>query len=118
MDKIETKNATITGTLLGYEDHGILTFFLYLDYGGSGQGAGGYSLDEYDKVLKKRVGAKEGLDLIIEILNVVGVRSWEELKGKHIRVKASFVKVYAIGNLLHDKWLDFTQFFEERRIKK
>ena len=41
----EIKNAIITGTYLGIEDHGILTFWLYLDYGGSGQGFGGYQLD-------------------------------------------------------------------------
>ena len=40
----EIKNAIITGTYLGIEDHGILTFWLYLDYGGSGQGFGGYQL--------------------------------------------------------------------------
>ena len=53
---METKNATIKSTMLGYyEDHGILTA-LYLDYGDSSvQGFGGYGLDEYSEEEKKRV---------------------------------------------------------------
>lgn len=112
---IETKNALINDTLLGYEDHGIFTFILHLDYGGSGQGAGMYTLDSYDKVLKRRVGKGYSLDLIMQILNIVGVRSWEELKGKHIRVRADFGKVYAIGNLLKEEWLVFEDFFAPYR---
>lgn len=34
----ETKNARIESTMLGREDHGILTFMLHLSYGGSGHG--------------------------------------------------------------------------------
>lgn len=40
------KNAKITHTMLGTEDHGIFTFMLHVDYDGSGQGIGGYALDE------------------------------------------------------------------------
>lgn len=38
-------NAKIKSTMLGYEDHGILTCYLILDQAGSGQGFGGYRLD-------------------------------------------------------------------------
>ena len=38
----EIRNAVIQSTMLGYEDHGILTCFLHLDYSGAGQGFGGY----------------------------------------------------------------------------
>jgi len=37
--KIEIKNAKITHTFLGFEDHDCFTFILELDYGGSVQGA-------------------------------------------------------------------------------
>lgn len=74
----------IERTMLGYEDHGIFTFMLSLDYGGSAQGAGGYGLDEYDKPTEDRIGTAYGLDLIIRILRVVGVDEWEQVKGKHI----------------------------------
>lgn len=112
---METKNAIITSTMLGYEDHGIFTFMIHLNYGGAGQGAGGYALDQYDKKAEKRVGSKYGIDLIATIIKTVGVDSWEQLKGKHIRVKADFGKVYSIGNIITDDWVDFESFWRERK---
>lgn len=110
---MEIKNALIDWTQLGYEDHGILTFCLYLDYGDGGhQGAGGYALDSYDKAKKKRVSHAVAMECVAEILRVVGVDSWEKLKGKHVRVKADWNRVYAIGNLLKDRWLNFEEFFK------
>ena len=114
---IEIKNARITSTMLGIEDHGIMSFSLSLDYGGSGQCAGGYALDEPIKDEKghfvKRIGTAAGTKIIMEILQVVGVGSWEALKGQHIRAKSDHCRVYAIGNLLSDNWLDFGAFFKQ-----
>jgi len=108
---IKVKNAVIKNTMLGVEDHGILTFILHLDYGGEGQGAGLYSLGS------GKPRSYVTMQIIEDILKIVGVDSWEELPGKHIRVKASHSKVYAIGNVLKDKWLDFDEFFnKEARI--
>lgn len=86
---IETKEivklAKIEGTFLGREDHGILTAWLYLDYGDSGhQGAGGYSFDSYDEKLKRRVGHRFGMNFISNVLKVAGVDSWEKLTGRHV----------------------------------
>ncbi len=108
---MEIKNAKITSTMLGIEDHGIMTFFLNLDYGGSSQGAGGYSLDEYSKEQDRRIGGSSGCELIRSILEIVGVETWEDLPGKHIRARADRGKVYTIGNVLKDEWLDFGDFF-------
>jgi hypothetical protein len=112
---IEIKNAKINSTMLGYEDHGIFSFYLNLDYDGSGQSAGGYALDSYIKEKDKRIGTVLGMQLIIEILKTLDIESWEKLKGTYIRVKADYSKVYAIGNLLKDKWLDFEQFFKDNK---
>jgi hypothetical protein len=117
MSTIETKNARISSTMLGIEDHGIMSFSICLDYGGSGQCAGGYALDEpiKDKNGKfiRRIGSAAGTQLIMEIMRVVGVSSWEKLPNMNVRVRANFGKVYAIGNLLEDRWLDFGAFFEQ-----
>jgi hypothetical protein len=80
----ELHPARIDSTMLGIEDHGIFTFNLTLDYGGSFQGAGGWSLDAYDQSLNKRIGAAFGISVIIEILRIAGVDEWEKLKGQHI----------------------------------
>lgn len=99
---IEVKNAKIKSTFFGFEDHGIFTFFLNLEYGSSGQGAGGYGLGEFTEKLIQR------------ILLVCGVNSWEELPGKFIRVKADGGRVYEIGNILNTSlWLNFEKFFKE-----
>jgi hypothetical protein len=117
MTKVETKNALIESTMLGVEDHGIMTCYLYLDYGdSSGQGFGGASLDTYDKKKEKRVGHKIGMDYIMSILDVVGVGRWEDLIGKHIRVKASMSNVEAIGHITKDKWFTPKELFDS--IKK
>ncbi len=51
---MEIKNAKIEKTTLGFEDHGIMTLFIYLDYGGSGQGFGGYGFGSKSKSLSCR----------------------------------------------------------------
>ena len=111
----ETKNARIESTMLGREDHGIATFMLDLDYGGVGQGAGGYALDEPQKdstgKFIKRVGTACGMDLILRVLDVLEVETWEKLPGTFCRVKSEHAKVHAIGHPLKDKWLDFAEHF-------
>ena len=111
---MEIKNAIIQSTMLGIEDHGIMTFYLTLTYAGSGQTAGGYCLDTplVNGKFIKRIGTAVWLTLIMEILNIVGVGKWEDFKGKAIRVKAYHVYVGAIGNLIKEYWLDFEEFFK------
>jgi hypothetical protein len=78
----ETKElGRITDTSLGMEDHGIFTFMIMLDFGGKGQGYGGYCLDD-----RKWVGVTRGTGAgaIITLLESVGVSNWEDLKGKPV----------------------------------
>ena len=108
------KNARITHTMLGREDHGILTFILYIEFdSGISCGVGGYALDEYDPKTETRVFSAKSMEAISKILEVVGVNSWEELPGKDIRFEdcgwGSFVT--KIGNILADRWIDFKEFF-------
>lgn len=79
--------AKIAAVSLGYEDHGIFTLMLHLDYGHSGQGAGGYTLDtpvHKDGKFKGRRGTAYGMEWIIRTMRAVGVKDWSELKGKTI----------------------------------
>lgn len=108
MNKIETENAQIESTALGFPDRGIFTCWLYLTYDGGGQGFGGYALDTPLKDDKgkflRRVGIGFGIDFISEILRTVGVEKWEDLPGKYIRVRREHTKVHAIGNIIADEW--------------
>ena len=107
------RNATIRSTMLGVEDHGIMTFMLDLDYGSSGQGAGGYALDGKPRTPSgERRGVEGSIVLIRKILEIVGVEKWEDLPGKHIRVWQDNSNVYAIGHITKDNCLNFQEFFD------
>jgi len=101
-------NARIIKTMLGLEDHGIPTFFLYLDYGSSEQGFGGYGLQDGSK----KPIEYSSIKILLDILKVVGVDKWEDLPGKHIRVKREDGwngKILGIGHILKDCWFDPTE---------
>ena len=112
----EILNAQIMGTQLGYADPGVFTFWLMLDLqDGGGVSVGGYAMDEYIEIMKDRIGTAYGMNLIKRILEVVGVRTWEELKGKYIRVESGGLgsRVTKIGNLMKDEWVDFDKYGKE-----
>lgn len=103
----EIKNAQIIATMLGVEDHGIFTVMLSLDYGGSGQGFGGWALDGKGEPRGgERVGTAWGMEFIARVMRTVGVKKWEDLKGKFIRVDATDGRVYRIGHITKDLWFD------------
>jgi hypothetical protein len=108
----EVVNAKITGTHLGIEDHGILTFFLYLEFDGYHQGFGGYALDTYDKENKMRIGTAYGTDCILNILKVLEVNKWEDLKGKYVRIKRDGTwnePITEIGHIVNNKWFNIKE---------
>jgi hypothetical protein len=106
------KNALIESTMLGWEDHGILTAWLTFTYDGAGQGFGGYSLDEPIKKDGKflyRRGTDYGMQFIEGIMKAVGATSWEKLKGMHCRVETDSQsdwggKIIRIGHIIKEQW--------------
>lgn len=109
------KNAEITSTFLGREEHGILTFYITVRGEGFGVSIGGYVLDTFDKIQNKRVATSQGFELIDHILKTIGVSSWEDLVGKFIRIETDGPgsRVTKIGNIIKDEWFDFDEFFKE-----
>lgn len=107
------KNARITSTMLGREDHGIMTFMIYIDAGDFSCGVGGFCLDEFNATTQTRVFRVESMEVISKILDVVGVDKWEDLPGKHIRFEdvGWGSTVTKIGNIITDKWFDMREFF-------
>lgn len=73
MKQIVIENGKISDTMLGIEDHGIMTFYLFIEFENGVCGFGGYALDSYDSEKKKRLGAAAGMQAISEVLNCVGV---------------------------------------------
>ena len=115
----EIKNYRITSTHLGYEDHGIFTFYLHLE-GADGihVSVGGYALDYPDNLgiglLAKRSLTFKDITLISKILDTVGVATWEDLHGEYIRVEDNGLGNYItkFGNLIEDKWIDLDDYFK------
>lgn len=113
---MEIRNARITNTMLGREDHGILTFMIFVEIADNGGscGIGGYALDCYDKEKDCRIYSAKSIEIISHILEVVGVDKWEDLKGRYIRVKDNGwgEVINEIGHPMKNKWLNLREFFK------
>ena len=106
MTKIE--NALIKSTMLGIEDHGCFTAYVFVDGDGWGCGFGGYALDQWYEAKGKRVGTAYGLEFVMCLLEALGVESWEKLPGTICRVETEGPggKIVRIGHPIKNKWFD------------
>lgn len=95
-------NMQITYTRLGIDDHGCFTFTLTLTNGtGMVCGFGGWRL------------GRAGSDLLRAVIETVGVKSWEDVKDKYVRVKFDEHHAIAIGHILKDNWLNIREWLEK-----
>lgn len=115
MNKQEIRNAKITSTKLGKEDHGIMTFFIAIEFGGCGCGIGGYALGGKNPTTGEYGFSPKGMEAIAKICEVVGVNIWEDLPGNYIRIKDNGwgSTIDEIGNLMEDKWFNLREFFSK-----
>lgn len=101
--------AKVEYTQLGWEDHGIFTAIIGLDYGGSSQSVGMYSLSYRPN--KEHIGAQGGIAHIMRIMEACGVDQWEKIKGRTIyaiREEDGWdTKVIGIGPLPTEEGRDF-----------
>lgn len=102
---MEIQNGKIERTTLGYEDHGILSAMIFIAFGGSVQGFGGWRLDTYDRATYS-AGPSKACGLWIQgVLRTLGVDSWEKLPGTPIRVRRDAGGLIdAIGHYMEDRW--------------
>ena len=124
-DLVPIRNlARIKSTALGYEDHGILTAWLHVEYEDhGGQGIGGYCLDEWNPDHHRREGTAYGTDWIIGVLRAVPCERWENLTGKLIYVLTKkptyagtgYENVLGIEGLAMNKGTAF--YFENLRLR-
>ena len=101
---VEIKNAIVSSTSLDTGDRGLLTAWLHMDYGGSGQGFGGYSLylpKSYTHFTEKGDFAGH---FIFRCMEVCGVDNWDKIKGKTVRVKIVNGIIESIGHIVKDDW--------------
>lgn len=112
--KTEIENAKITNVSLTMADHGMLTFYITLEGNGWGTNYGGYGIGRGYLGAEEFSSSDKGLEAMMRIMDVVGVDTWEDLKGKFVRVKMSSLgqPITTIGNLIKNKWFDIKEFFK------
>ena len=129
-DKRESKNAIIESTALGVQhtEHGILSFSIRLNYGGSSQGFGGIILDTVNPAygdpridapfspdIPRRIETPLGSSLLLAIDRVFA-KDWEQLIGTPCRAYSSDSNIIAIGHYLEDRWLWYDKTKNEFRV--
>jgi hypothetical protein len=107
--------ATIEDTTLGYEDHGIGTAALHFSGPAWGQSNEARCLSEYDKVTQKQRGTAFGFDLVLRMIDVVGCRTWERLRGANVYVlrEERFGSIVGIASTEFDRYLIFADHHKE-----
>ena len=110
--EIETSNAIITSAIITNDDHGLLSSWLMLDYGGSGQGFGGYALYLPSSFTNHSPSARNYAGhWIWRVMEIAGVSRWDQLPGKTIRVRREHSKVHAIGHIVKNDWFNPSEDF-------
>lgn len=104
---MQERNAVITKARICDSDRDILSVWLDLDYGGSGQGFGGWTL-YLPKSFKHHnpSGPNYAGHFIWRVMEIAGVRNWDDVPGKTIRVRQEHSKVEAIGHIVKDDWFN------------
>lgn len=104
--KEEIRNAIVSSASIDTGDRGLLTAWLQLDYGGCGQGFGGYTLylpKSYKNFTEKGDFAGH---FIFRSMEVAGVVEWSKITGKTVRVKIENGLVVAIGHIVKEDWFN------------
>lgn len=113
----EIINATIERTMLGVEDHGLLTACITLKYAGSSQVFGGYSFGSAGRPALSAVG----MEFIRRVLKIAGVERWEDLKGRPVRADADHGTVYGIGHFIDGDFFypreEFAALFPQEKVR-
>ncbi len=109
------QNAIIKSVAIEDSDHGSLTAWLHLDYGGSGQGFGGFAL----YTPNSKINPDGAGHFIWRCMEIGGVSRWKDLEGKTIRVKLDkdnwTGSIIAIGHVVRDEWFFPKEEFEAMR---
>lgn len=111
MDTPHIQNAIIQNARITTAERGFLDCWLQLDYGGAGQGFGGYALYLPKSFAHHQLLSVAG-HFLFRVMEVAGVDTWEQLPGKTIRVKGTHSRIQAIGHIVKDDWFNPAEDFK------
>jgi hypothetical protein len=101
---MEKRNAIVKGATIDTGDRGLLTAWLHLDYGSSGQGFGGYSLYLPKSFAHFTEKGDFAGHFIFRCMEIADATTWDAIVGKSIRVKIENGLVVSIGHIVKDDW--------------
>lgn len=111
----KVKNAIIESATITNDDHGILSAWLMLSYGDSGQGFGGFALYLPKDFTHSKSQPNFAGHFIWRVMEIAEVSEWSRLVGKTIRVRAEFSDIKAIGHIVKNDWFDPRADFEQMK---
>ena len=118
-DGYKILNAKITSVDLSMADHNCLTLPITLEGEGWGCTMGNCSLGFGYIGAETFIGCEYAAEYIMRIMDVANVSHFNDLKGKYIRVAFDETdRVYAIGNIIKNKWFCSQNFLASREVKK
>lgn len=102
-ENAKIRNAIIVDAWITTEDHGLLSAWLQLDYGGTHQFFGGYSLYLPKSFTHHKIESPAG-HFIFRVMEIAGVKKWNLIVGKTVRALSNFNDIKAIGHIVNDDW--------------
>jgi len=109
-------NAVIDSVQITNDDHGILTAWVNLNYGGSFQGFGGYSLYFPGDFKNDKSHPNYAGHFIWRVMEVAEVSEWNDLKGKTVRVEIANGLISALGHIVKDDWFKIKEEFKALKV--
>ena len=111
-------NAQIKSTRFCFKS-GCLTFEVFFEHQKGSQSIGDYCIGHGSMYTDKEeniTGTKKGAEAMARIMWAVGVKSWEDLKGKYCRVKFDEEngRLTSVGHIVKDKWFNLVEYMKRK----
>lgn len=112
------QNGIVSSAEVTMDRGSFLSVWLHLDYGGSGQGFGGYVLGgtpDSKAGQMHATGPNFAAEFLVACMRVCDVEAFDKCAGKAIRVRRDreYGQIEAIGHITKDVWFSPTETFEK-----
>ena len=101
---METRNAIIESARIVIHE-GMLTAQVTLKYDSCHQMFGGRALYLHKSFKHHELKSIAG-HFIYRVMEIAGVKNWDNLPGKTIRAKSDVANIYQLGHIIEDDWFN------------